>query len=61
MTAVQWWCSGVMLNRIFSSSTRRHQGANPMSSNVASKQNGLRHTPQKPSSESIGRAMDRVA
>ena len=61
MTAVQWWCSGVVLNRIFSTSTQQHHSVGPMSENVASKQDDLKQSPQQPSSAFIGQAVDRVA
>ena len=63
MTLVQWWCSGVMLNRIFapSASSQQRQSTGRVRENTASGQDSPAQNSQKPSSPSVGRAFDRTA
>jgi hypothetical protein len=63
MTLVQWWCSGVVLNRIFtpSASSQQRPSTGRARENAASGQGDPGQNSQKPSPASIGRAFDRTA
>jgi hypothetical protein len=63
MTAVQWWCSGVVLNRIFGAPTsylpRPPVNAVPSSAVAAEAQ--AKAALQAPSSQQVGGSVDQQA
>jgi hypothetical protein len=62
MTAVQWWCSGVVLNRILrpSAAPPPRQNADVAAGDVASEQAGPSQNSQQPSSQQVGGSYDGV-
>jgi hypothetical protein len=61
MTAVQWWCSGVVLNRIFSSASSQCPLENaPASQNVAAGHDYVTQSVQAESSPPSGQEFDSV-
>ena len=63
MTAVQWWCSGVVLNRIFGSpsSSPPRPPINAMPASAAAAQARAKASLQTPSSQDLGGTVDQVA
>jgi len=63
MTAVQWWCSGVMLDRIFrpSQAPERRYDDLPLSEMLAAAQTQDNITAARESDALIGTLLDQVA
>ncbi len=63
MTAVQWWCSGVVLNTDFgsSSSSPRPQALDPTLKDHAAGRGQLGQIAQAAGAQSVGQTFDRVA
>jgi hypothetical protein len=63
MTMVQFWLSGIMLDRLFTprNSSPRRPCAGPANEDSASAQGQPQASPQTPASEPVGRVLDQVA
>ena len=63
MTAVQWWCSGVVLNRVFQSPRGSQGGQNvaTVPQKAAGNQGNTGNSPPQPTSPDTGKAMDLAA
>jgi hypothetical protein len=63
MTAVQWWCSGVVLNRIFGSPSASppRPPINAVPASAVAEQAQMKASLQAPSSQDLGGTVDQVA
>ena len=61
MTAVQWWCTGVVLDRIFTpNSSQQGHATHAANKTAASAGDGSTQNSQSSSSHSVGKVLDRM-